>query len=118
MIELWTPQGSTYIGEELAGYNGESGVSIVVHTFQFHDPVTDRRQMVKLPADPGVSRDHVEDMAAQALENFLLECKGLDDKKKPTEDQRKEIGRQIEEFRKYNSKRKERTNNRIYYRGT
>ena len=118
MVELWTPQGSTYIGEELAGYNGESGVSIVVHTFQFHDPVTDRRQMVKIPADPGVSRDHVEDMAAQALENFLLECKGLDDKKKPTEDQRKEIGRQIEAFRKYNSKRKESTNNRIYYRGT
>jgi len=118
MVELWTPQGSTYIGEELAGYNSESGVSIVIHTFQFYDPVTDRRQMVKIPADPEVSRDHVEDMAAQALENFLLECKGFNDTKKPTEDQRKEIGRQIEEFRVYNSKRKESTNNRIYYRGT
>ena len=62
MVELWTPQGSTYIGEELAGYNGESGVSIVIHTFQFHDPVTDRSQVVKIPADPEVSRDHVEDM--------------------------------------------------------
>ena len=77
MVELWTPQGSTYIGEELVGYNGETSASIVIHTFQFHDPVTDRRQMVKIPADPEVSRDHVEDMAAQALENFLLECKGL-----------------------------------------
>jgi|TARA_R100001594_G_scaffold2785_6_gene10962 hypothetical protein len=118
MVELWTPQGSTYVGEELVGHNGETAASIVIHTFQFHDPVTDRRQMVKIPADPEVSRDHVEDMAAQALENFLLECKGFNDKKKPTEDQRKEIGKQIEEFRVYNAKRKESTNNRIYYRGT
>ena len=114
MVELWTPQGSTYIGEELVGYDGETSASIVIHTFQFHDPVTGRSQMVKVPADPEVSRDHVEDMAAQALENFLLECKGLD-KKKPTEDQRKEIGRQIEDFRLSNAKRKESTNNKLYY---
>jgi hypothetical protein len=117
MVNLWTPQGSTYIGEELVGYNGETSASIVIHTFQFHDPVTDRSVMVKIPADPGVSRDHVEDMAAQSLESFLLECKGFDDKKKPTPEQRKEIGRQIEEFRVYNSKRKESTNNKIYYKG-
>ena len=115
MVELWTPQGSTYIGEELAGYNGESGVSIVVHTFQFHDPVTDRRQMVKIPADPEVSMAHVEDMAAQALENFLLECKGFNDKKKPTEDKRKDIGRQVEDFRVSKFRRKESTNNKLYF---
>lgn len=116
MVNLWTPQGSTYIGEELVGYNGETAASIVIHTFQFHDPVTDRSQMVKVPADPGVSRDHVEDMAAQALENFLLDCKGLT-KRIPTEEQRKEIGRQIEDFRVYNAKRKESTNNKLYYKG-
>ena len=118
MVELWTPQGSTYIGEELVGYNGETSASIVIHTFQFHDPVTDRSQVVKIPADPEVSRDHVEDMAAQALENFLMECKGFSNKKKPTEAQKKEIGRIIEDFRVSNAKRKESTNNRIYYRGT
>tara|TARA_Y100000310_G_scaffold244668_1_gene249524 strand:+ start:100 stop:462 length:363 start_codon:yes stop_codon:yes gene_type:complete len=116
-VELWTPQGSTYVGGEDTGYNGETGVSIVVHTFQFHDPVTGRSQVVKIPADPTISQSHIEDMAAQALETFLIECRVTDGKKKPTAAQRKDIGKQLEEFREYAEKRRESTNNRIYYRG-
>ena len=116
-IELWTPHGSTYVGGDEAGYNGETGVSIVVHTFQFHDPVTGRSQVVKIPADPDISQANIEDMAAQALETFLIECRVKASKKKPTVAQRKEIGKQLEEFRQYALKRRESTNNRIYYRG-
>ena len=116
-LELWTPQGSTYLGGEDTGYNGETGVSIVVHTFQFHDPVTGRSQVVKIPADPTISQAHIEDMAAQALETFLIECRVKDKKKKPTESQNREIGKQIKEFKEYALKRRESTNNRIYYRG-
>ena len=116
-VELWTPEGSTYVGGEDTGYNGETGVSIVVHTFQFHDPVTGRSQVVKIPADPTISQAHIEDMAAQALETFLIECRVKDSKKKPTAAQRKEIGKQLKEFREYAEKRRESTNNRIYYRG-
>ena len=116
-IELWTPEGSTYVGGEDTGYNGETGVSIVVHTFQFKDPVTGRSQVVKIPADPTISQAHIEDMAAQALETFLIECRVKDSKKKPTVAERKEIGKQLEEFKEYALKRRESTNNRIYYRG-
>ena len=116
-LELWTPQGSTYLGGEDTGYNGETGVSIVVHTFQFHDPVTGRSQVVKIPADPTISQAHIEDMAAQALETFLIECRVKNSKKNPTEAQKREIGKQIKEFRNYAEKRRESTNNRIYYWG-
>ena len=116
-VELWTPQGSTYVGGEDTSYNGETGVSIVVHTFQFHDPVTGRSQVVKIPADPTISQSHIEDMAAQALETFLIECRVKNSKKKPTATQKKEIGKQLKEFREYALKRRESTNNRIYYRG-
>jgi len=116
-VELWTPQGSTYVGGEDTGYNGETGVSIVVHTFQFHDPVTGRSQVVKIPADPDISQAHIEDMAAQALETFLIECRVTDGKKKPTAAQKRDIGKQLKEFREYAEKRRESTNNRIYYRG-
>ena len=92
-------------------------MSIVVHTFQFHDPVTGRSQVVKIPADPDISQAHIEDMAAQALETLLIECRVKKSKKKPTIAQKKEIGRQLEEFRQYALKRRESTNNRIYYRG-
>ena len=116
-VELWTPEGSTYVGGEDTGYNGVTGGSIVVHSFQFHDPVTGRSQVVKIPADPTISQAHIEDMAAQALENFLIECRVTDDKKNPTEAQKKDIGKQLKEFREYAEKRRESTNNRIYYRG-
>ena len=81
-VKLWTPQGSTYVGGNTAGYNRETGVSIVVHTFQFNDPETGRGQIVKIPAN-----------------------------------QRKQIGKQIKEFKEYAEKRRESTNNRIYYKG-
>jgi hypothetical protein len=56
-------------------------------------------------------------MAAQALENFLIECRVKDKKKNITAEERKQIGKQLEEFRQYAEKRRESTNNRIYYRG-
>ena len=37
--------------------------------------------------------------------------------KKPTAEERKEIGKQLKEFKEYAAKRRESTNNRIYYRG-
>ena len=117
MVELWTPQGSTYVGGDNTGYNAETGVSIVVHTFHFKDPETGRAQVVKIPADPDISQAHIEDMAAQALETFLIECRVKDNKKKPTVAERKEIGRQLKEFKEYAAKRRDSTNNRIYYRG-
>ena len=116
-VELWTPQGSTYVGGEDTGYNGETGVSIVVHTFQFHDPVTGRSQVVKIPADPTISQAHIEDMAAQALETFLIECRGKNAKKQPKKAQKKAIGKLLHQFKEYALKRRESTNNRIYYRG-
>jgi hypothetical protein len=72
---------------------------------------------VKIPADPTISQAHIEDMAAQALETFLIECRVTDGKKKPTATQKREIGKQLKEFREYALKRRESTNNRIYYRG-
>ena len=113
MVELWTPKGVTYIGETQLG--GHSEVSIKAYEFQFHDPVTGRRQLARIPDDGVMSIAHVEDMAAQALENFIKECRGLDKKKKPTPEQKKEIGKAIEEFRKYRAKRDESSSNRIYW---
>ena len=114
MVELWTPKGVTYVGETQLRV-GHSEVSIKIYEFQFHDPVTDRSQLVQIPDDGYMSIAHVEDMAAQALENFIKECRGFDKKKKPTPEQKKEIGKAIEEFRKYRAKRDESTSNRIYW---
>ena len=47
--------------------------------------------------------------------NSMKQHKGFDKKKKPTPEQKKEIGKAIEEFRKYRAKRDESTSNRIYW---
>lgn len=116
-FDLWTPQGSELSSMRTAGHNAETGESITLYTFSFSDPVTGRSTTAIVPADPSMSAAHIEDMAAQALETFLIECRVNNSKKKPTEAQKKEIGKQLNEFREYALKRRESTNNRIYYRG-
>ena len=116
--ELWTPQGSKYIGDSGIGFNGETGASMVVHTFRFHDKETDRSVMVKVPADPGVPQSHIEDMAAQSLENWLKEVRLKGKVKKPTLEQRKEIGRALNDFKEHARRRKQSSNGVIYYKGS
>ena len=117
MVELWTPQGSMLTSSVTGGNNAETGESITIHTFHFHDKESGRRSVVKIPADSSVSQSHVEDMAAQAFENWLIEVKAKGKLKKPTPEQRKEIGKAIREFREYAEKRRESTNNKRYYKG-
>ena len=118
MVELWTPHGSNLVSSQRAGNNTETGESIVIHTFHFHDKESGRRSVIKIPADSTVSQSHIEDMAAQSFENWLLEIKLKGKARKPTTEQRKEVGKAIREFREYASKRRESTNNKIYYGGT
>lgn len=117
VTELWTPKGSTLVGSVAGGRNAETGASIVVHTFRFHDKETGRSTIVKIPADSSISQAHIEDMAAHALEGWLAEIRASKRKRKPTPEQRKEIGRVLDEFRQYASRRRQSSNGLLYYRG-
>ena len=116
-VELWTPQGSALTSSIIGGNNAETGESITIHTFHFHDKETGRRSVVKIPADSTMSQAHIEDMAAQSFESWLLEVKLKGKVNKPTTEQRKEVGKAIREFREYAAKRRESTNNKVYYKG-
>ena len=117
-VDLWTPHGSKLVTSQVGGNNAETGESIVIHTFHFHDKESGRRSVIKIPADSTVSQSHIEDMAAQAFENWLLEIRAKGKLNKPTPEQRKEVGKAIREFREYAAKRRESTNKKIYYKGT
>ena len=117
VAELWTPQGSTLVSSTAGGRNAETGASIVVHTFRFHDKETGRSTIVKIPADSSISQAHIEDMAAQSLENWLAEVRAKGRKRKPTPEQRKEIGRVLNEFRQYSRRRRQSSSGVLYYRG-
>ena len=117
MVNIWTPHGSKLVTSDIGGNNTETGESITIHTFHFHDKETGRRSVVKIPADSTMSQAHIEDLAAQSFESWLLEVKLKGKVNKPTTEQRKEVGKAIREFREYAAKRRESTNNKVYYKG-
>ncbi|MDE2718805.1 MAG: hypothetical protein OXI33_17570 [Chloroflexota bacterium] len=112
---LWVPEGSAVEMPYVAGPEADTGKSVVVHRFRFHDPRTGRSQVCHVPAHPDASPSEIEDMAAEAFESFLTDVRGLGPLHQPTSEQRKEIGASIREFREYAAKRRRSAMNRIYF---
>ena len=121
--ELWTPSGAEFIGSASAGVNGrnvETGGIIEVCQFVFKYPDqfgVEHRQKTLIPRDASISRAHVEDMAAQAYENFINECKMKYTKRPPTAAQKKEIGKALNDFRNHAVRRRESSRGKLYYEG-
>ena len=116
--ELWTPQGSAPSGAAPVGYNAETGTKIFKYSvlLKAKDKFgVEHKQRVDVLADESDSQAHVEDMMAQAAEPFLEEVKTKYQKRAPTQEERKEIGKALNEFRTYALKRRQSTNNKIYY---
>ena len=112
---LWVPEGSAVEMPYVAGPEADTGKSVVVHRFRFHDPRTGRSQVCHVPAHPDAAPAEIEDMAAEAFESFLHDVRGLGPLHQPTPEQRKEIGAAIREFREYAAKRRRSAMNRIYF---
>ena len=112
---LWVPEGSVVEMPYVAGPDADSGRSVVVHRFRFHDPRTGRSQVCHVPAHPDADQAEIEDMAAEAFESFLSNARGLGPLHRHTPEQRKEIGAAIREFREYAAKRRQSATNRIYF---
>ncbi len=112
---LWIPEGSAVLMPYVAGPDADTGKSVVVHRFRFHDPRTGRSQVCHVPAHPDAAPPEIEDMAAEAFESFLSNARGLGPLHCHTPEQRKEIGASIREFREYAAKRRQSATNRIYF---
>jgi len=112
---LWVPEGSAVEMPYVAGPETDTGKSVVVHRFRFHDPRTGRSQVCHVPAHPDAAPAEIEDMAAEAFESFLTDVRGLGPLNRHTPEQRKEIGAAIREFREYAAKRRRSAMNRIYF---
>ena len=111
---LILPAGVTLLGEYGAG-------SIKVLSFRFYDSMTERRSILTdvpyAPADP-YSANAIETMIGEAYESWVIEIRAQGKKKVMNREQKKEVGKILEEMRVNKDKRKESTNNKIYYEGT
>lgn len=115
--ELWTPQEVVDHTVSPVGFNAETGDSIEKHVFQVSDSVTGKKHKFCILADNETSQAHLEDMVANAIDRWLSEVRQKDHKPAPTIEQRKEIGKILDEIRIHRLKRKESSNGQIYYSG-
>ena len=115
--ELWTPPGVTHSRVVPVGHNYETGGLIYEYRFRVHDEVTDRKHEFRVLVDEETSKAHIEEMVGNAFERWLIDVRMRHSKPAPTPAQRKEIGKILDEIRIYSNKRKQSTNNIIYYSG-
>ena len=116
MSTLWTPTGATYNGVAPAGSN--IGNKVVSHELRVE--AKDRfgkvhKQIIRVLADSDTSQAEVEDMMGHATDNFVKEVREKYNKRPATNEERKQIGKALNEFLKYRTKRRESTSGKIYY---
>tara|TARA_R100000808_G_scaffold23316_1_gene51625 strand:+ start:45 stop:422 length:378 start_codon:yes stop_codon:yes gene_type:complete len=116
-LELWTPQGVTQQRVTTVGHNYETGGFIYEYQFQVYDEVTNRKHQFRVLADDETSKAHIEEMVGNAFESWLVDVRMRHSKPAPTPEQKKEIGKILNQIRTNKIKRKESSNNKIYYKG-
>ena len=116
--DLWTPTGTALVGVVPVGHNVETGSPIVAHTIMLK--ATDKfgkehKMRVQVLADKDTSQAEVEDMMGNAAERFVQEVRDKYNKRPPTEEERKEIGKALNELRQYANRRIASTSKKIYF---
>ena len=110
---LILPLGVTLLGEKGAG-------SIKSLSFSFYDSTTERRSVLHnvpyIPNDP-YSANAIETMIGEAHETWLTRVREQGKKRVMNKEQKKEVGKILNEIRTHKLKRKESTTGKIYFGG-
>ena len=120
IVDLWTPAGATYRGVASAGRNADTGGHVVTHRFMLKQKDKfgiEHKTTIAIVADESVSKAHIEEMVGNAFESWLIDVRMRHNKPAPTPEQRKEIGKILEQIRVNRNKRRGSSNNKIYYNG-
>ena len=118
--DLWTPAGTAYNGVIPAGRNAETGKGIVSHELRVEAKARFGRvhkQVIRVLAAPETSQSEIEDMMGHATENFIRDVREKYNKRPATSDERKQIGRSLNEFLKYRTKRRQSSSNKVHFQG-
>jgi len=116
--ELWTPAGVAPLGASPVGHNAETGSTIVAHSIMLKTKDRfgkEHKMRVQVLADKDTSQAQIEEMMGNAAENFARDVQEKYNKRPPTEEERKEIGKALDELRRYTQRRVASTSRRIYF---
>ena len=111
--KLILPVGVTLLGEKGAG-------SIKSLSFSFYDSTTERRSVLHnvpyIPNDP-YSANAIETMIGEAHETWLTRVRAQGKKRVMNKEQKKEVGKILNEIRTNKLKRSQNTTGKIYFGG-
>ena len=116
--ELWTPTGASYSGIAPLGRNKETGGHIIRHSvvLKAKDKFgKEHKTRIEILADDSMSQNQIEELMGNSAEKFLEDVRTKYDKRPPTQYEKKQIGKALNEFRSSAAMRKERTNTVRYY---
>ena len=116
--KLWIPQGAVPLGASPVGYNAETGSQITRHTLLVKakdDFGKEHATRIIVLADKDTSDAHVEQMICRAAESFKDQVREKYNKRPPTEQEKKDIGKALNEVRKHMRKRNESTTGKLYF---
>ena len=116
--DLWLPKGGRYIRTTPLGKNKETGGTIVSNEMEIR--YTDKhgkvhKHQICVLSDEFSSKAEIEDQLGYAAENFIRDAQQKYNKRPPTPEEKKEIGKALEEFRVHARRRVQSTNGKIHY---
>ena len=113
---LWTPEDMTHTaiqGIEVRHQNERQAA--IIYKFKFN--YKGKQHEVQVIAHSDVTSSEIEDRAGQAAADWKMSMDEREHKRPPTPDERKQIGKVMDDFLQHAKKRRESSSGRIYFPG-
>ena len=118
MPDIWIPEGAAYNGAAPLGLTIDTARPIINHTFTFTGKdrwgVTHTERIIVVQR-PDEGDGELEQKIGEARDSFKAKLRDGYEKRPPTRSEKKEIGKIIDQIRLASLRRKDSTNNLIYY---
>tara|TARA_R110000765_G_scaffold319521_1_gene411599 strand:- start:4634 stop:5002 length:369 start_codon:yes stop_codon:yes gene_type:complete len=118
MSDIWIPEGAAYNGAAPLGLTVDTAQPIVHHTFTFTGKdrwgVTHTERIIVVQR-PDEGDGELEQKIGEARDSFKAKLRDGYEKRPPTLAEKKEIGQILNQILGYRNRRRESTNNLIYY---
>ena len=113
---LWTPEGMKHTAvDDIEVRHQNERQTATVYKFKFK--YKHKQHEVQVVAHSDVTRSEIEDRAGEAAESWMRSIDEKEHKRPPTEDERKQIGKAMNEFYLHAKKRRESSSGRLYFPG-
>ena len=118
MHNIWVPNGAVHNGTAPLGLSVETARPIIHHRFTLRGKdrwgITHEERVIVVQ-HPDEGQAELDQKIGEATENFQTKLREGYEKRAPTMEERKEIGKIMDQIRLAAQKRRESSNNLIYY---